>query len=153
MNANEPVAHAAPPQHANHGKDRSAPRILLFEDQSHVRACVMLSLKSRNLEAVAVGNGADGLKAFDASRFDLAIVDIFMLGMDGIAVIKELRARRPTLPVIAISGVHLDSAGGTAFDLIPKGAGTPEIVFLMKPFQTEQLIQAVHRAMGAAAPG
>jgi CheY-like chemotaxis protein len=132
-------------------RDRSAPRILLIEDQIHVRDAIMLSLRAGKFEAVAVESGAAGLKEFEASHFDLAIVDIFMLGMDGPAVIKALRSRRPALPVIAISGVRLDSSGRTAFDL-PGVADLSDIICLKKPFQTDQLIQAIRAAMGIAQP-
>jgi CheY-like chemotaxis protein len=130
------------------GKDRATPRILVIDDQSHVRAAIMLALRARHLEAVAVDSGAAGLKAFAASRFDLAIVDIFMLEMDGLALIKALRARRPSLPVIAISGVHLDSSGSTALDLVPNVTDLSDIVCLPKPFRTDQLYQAIQTAMG-----
>jgi CheY-like chemotaxis protein len=149
MKIRDSGAQLTPAHHAGHGKDRSAPRILVIEDQSHVRACIMLSHKARRLEAVAVGSGVAALKEFEASRFDLAIVDIFMLGMDGIAVIKALRSRRPGLPVIAISGVHLDSLGGTALDS-PEVAGMSGIIRLPKPFQTDQPLGAIRTAMDNA---
>jgi CheY-like chemotaxis protein len=124
-------------------------RILVIDDQAHVRAAIMLSLRSKNLEGVAVDSGLAGLKEFDASIFDLAIVDIFMLGMDGLALIKALRARRPNLPVIAISGVHLDASGGTALDRLPEATGLSDIICLQKPFRTDQLFQAIQGAIGA----
>jgi CheY-like chemotaxis protein len=127
------------------------PRILVVDDQSHVRAAVMLALHAKNFEAVGVDSGPAGLREFDASHFDLAIVDMFMLGMDGIALIKALRERRPSLPVIAMSGVRLDASGGTALDLLPNVADLSHIICLQKPFRSDQLIEAIKSATGVAA--
>jgi CheY-like chemotaxis protein len=135
---------------SSHYKDRPKPRILVIDDQSHVRATIMLMLQAKNLEGVGVDSGPAGLKEFEASHFDLAIVDIFMLGMDGTALIKALRGRRPNLPVIAISGVHIDASGGTALDLIPNETGLSDIICLQKPFRSDQLMQAIQTATGIA---
>jgi CheY-like chemotaxis protein len=133
-----------------HHKDRPMPRILVIDDQSQVRAAIMLMLRAKNLEGVGVDSGPAGLKEFAASRFDLAIVDIFMLGMDGMALIKALRERRPNLPVIAISGVRIDASGGTALDLLPNATSLSDIICLQKPFRSDQLMQAIQTATGIA---
>jgi CheY-like chemotaxis protein len=151
MKINDSGARLNPSQAASQGEDRPARRILVIEDETHVRDAITLSVRAANFKAVAVENGAAGLKEFQVSHFDLAIVDIFMLGMDGLAVIKALRSRRPALPVIAISGVRLDSSGRTAFDL-PGVAELSNIICLKKPFQTDQLIQAIRAVMSIGQP-
>jgi CheY-like chemotaxis protein len=92
------------------------PRVLVIDDQPFVRNTISLILKSRGFEVVEAERGSDGLKKLEEKRFDLAIVDIYMPGMDGVKTIKLLQERAPDLPVIAMSGVQLNSSDKTALD-------------------------------------
>lgn len=125
-------------------------RILVIDDQPHVRAAISLVLQAKKFDVVAVDAGAAGLREFQAEPFDLAIVDIFMPGMDGVKLIKELRLRRPDLPVIAISGVALGPSGRTALELLPMAPDLPRIICLQKPFRPSDLLRAIADATAIA---
>jgi CheY-like chemotaxis protein len=127
-------------------------RILVIDDQNHVRAAIAAALQAKGFDVVAAENGAAGLKAFDKSAFDLAIVDVFMPGMDGVQLIKAMRERNPSLPVIAISGVHLSVSGRTALDFLPMAPDLSAVVCLQKPFRPAELMQAIGKALGQAMP-
>lgn len=119
------------------------PRILVIDDQADVRAVIILTLHVKGFEAVGVGTAAAGLKTFEDSQFDIAIVDIFLQGTDGTDVIRALRDRAPDLPVVAISGV-------TPLDFL---SGSPElnnVVCLQKPFRPTELLQAIAAARASA---
>ena len=116
------------------------PRILLMDDQPDVRAVVALALRVKGFEVVGFGSGAAGLAAFDESPFDLAIVDIFLGGMNGADVIRLLRERSPKLPIVAISGV-------TALDFLSASPELSDVVCLQKPFRPADLLQAIQTAM------
>jgi len=127
------------------------PRILVIDDQAHVRAAIFLTLQANGFEVVGVSSGAAGLKEFEESPFDLAIVDIFMPGLDGTKIIKMLRERVPNLPVVAMSGVPLKVSGRTALDFLPLAPDFANVSCLKKPFRPAELLQAIQDASAIAA--
>ncbi|HEY0803222.1 MAG TPA: response regulator [Steroidobacteraceae bacterium] len=116
------------------------PRILLMDDQPDVRAVVSLALRVKGFEVVGFESGAAGLAAFAEQPFDLAIVDIFLGGMNGADVIRILRERAPNLPIVAISGV-------TALDFLSASPELSNVVCLQKPFRPTELLRAIEAAM------
>ena len=93
-------------------------RVLVVDDQSHVRSAIAVALEAKGFSLATAENGVDGLKLFRASKFDLVIADIYMPGMDGVKLIKEMRTIDPNIAVVAISGVLLRTTGRTALDLL-----------------------------------
>jgi DNA-binding response OmpR family regulator len=115
-------------------------RILLMDDQPDVRAVVALALRIKGFEVVGFESAAAGLAAFAESRFDLAIVDIFLGGTNGADVIRTLRERAPNLPIVAISGV-------TALDFLAASPEFAGVVCLQKPFRPTELLRAIQAAI------
>jgi DNA-binding NtrC family response regulator len=126
-------------------------RVLVIDDEAHVRAAVSIALKMKGFEVVAVESGRMGLSEQEKTSFDLVIVDVYMPNMDGIQFIKALRQRRPNLPIIVMSGVLYRGTGGSALDVLPMARHLIDIVSLQKPFRPKQLLQAVQNAMGIVA--
>src|SRR5260370_24926428 len=115
------------------------PRVLVVDDETDVRAIVAIVLRVQQFEIVEAASASEGLKAFEDSRFDIAIVDIFLQGKSGVDVIMAMRERNPDLPVVAISGM-------TALDFV---SGSPElanVVCLRKPFRPNELLRAIEEA-------
>jgi CheY-like chemotaxis protein len=123
-------------------------RILVIDDQPHVRATIVAGLKSLGFETVAVENGRLGLNELEKSPFDLAMVDIYMPDMDGVQIIKAMRACAPDLPIIAMSGVMFRTSGRNVLNLLPMAPGLSKITCLQKPFRPKELQHAIHDAMG-----
>jgi DNA-binding response OmpR family regulator len=119
------------------------PRILGIDDQPDVRAMIALVLRVKQFEIVEAASGAAALKEFDNSRFDLAIVDIFLQGTSGFDVIRMMRERIPDLPVVAISGM-------TTLDFVSASPGLANVVCLQKPFRPHELVRAIEAAQGAS---
>jgi DNA-binding response OmpR family regulator len=119
------------------------PRILVIDDQPDVRAMIALVLRVNQFEIVEAASGAAALKEFDNSRFDLAIVDIFLQGTSGFDVIRMMRERIPDLPVVAISGM-------TTLDFVSASPGLANVVCLQKPFRPHELVRAIEAAQGAS---
>ena len=115
------------------------PRILVIDDQSDVRAMISIVLRIHHFEIVEAASAAAGLKAFEDSEFDLAIVDIFLQEINGLDVIRLMRERVPDLPVVAISGM-------TALDFVSASPELANVVCLQKPFRPVQLVRAVEAA-------
>jgi CheY-like chemotaxis protein len=127
-------------------------RILLIDDDRHVRASMSLVLSARGFDVVAADSGAAGLRAFGNGPFDIAIVDLFMPGMDGVKLIKTMRERVPNFPVVAVSGVLMRTSGRTALDFFPMAPDLVDIVCLQKPFRPPDLLNAITRALEPGSP-
>ncbi len=115
------------------------PRILVIDDQADVRAMICIVLRIHHFEVVEAASAAAGLQAFESSRFDLVIVDIFLEEINGLDVIRLMRERDPDLPVVAISGM-------TALDFVSASSELADVVCLQKPFRPNQLVRAIEAA-------
>lgn len=114
-------------------------RVLVIDDQGEVRTMISIVLRISHFEVVEAASAAAGLNEFEGSNFDLAIVDIFLQGTNGIDIIRKMRERVPGFPIIAISGM-------TTLDFV---LGTPElfnIICLQKPFRPAELVGAIEAA-------
>ena len=125
------------------------PRVLVVDDQPHVRAAVGIGLQALGFEVVGVADGPAALDAFQESAFDLALVDIYMPGFDGVKLIKAMRQRVPDFPVIAMSGVFLANSHRMSLDYLPGLPGLTKITCLKKPFRPSDLLSAVQTALGS----
>jgi CheY-like chemotaxis protein len=101
-------------------KATPVPHILVVDDQPHVRAAMATALRANAFDVTGAEDAAAAIKVFEATRFDLAVVDIYMPSTDGIKLIKALRDRAPQLPIIAVSGVRLNHSEKTALAFLPQ---------------------------------
>jgi PAS domain S-box-containing protein len=118
--------------------------ILLVEDDVDVRQSVHRQLKALGHEALAAGTAAEAIAHFkSASPPDLLLTDVELaIGMNGIDLAVALRATKPELPVVFMSGY---TAAPEAQERI-REFGAP---FLAKPFTASQLASAVAQACTA----
>lgn len=122
-------------------------RVLVIDDESNVRSAIRIALPAEDYDVHAVEDGRLALRRFDELDFDLAIVDIFMMEMDGMTLITALRARAADFPIVVMSG---GDYGATAIDIL-RTSGMPRLVCLQKPFRPRELIQSIQDAMRMAA--
>jgi two-component system chemotaxis response regulator CheY len=81
-------------------------RVLLADDESHVRLLVKTVLASMGCEIVAeASNGGEALELFDKTSPDLVLLDINMPVMDGIAALKALRARSDKVAIVMLTSL------------------------------------------------
>ncbi|WP_299876059.1 response regulator transcription factor [uncultured Cocleimonas sp.] len=79
-------------------------RILLIDDHTLFRAGLRDLLTRRKIEVVAdVGNGSEGVKIIDDEQLDIVLLDMRMPEMDGISVLKVIKAAHPDLPVAMLT--------------------------------------------------
>jgi DNA-binding response OmpR family regulator len=119
------------------------PRILVVDDQAHVRRMISLVLRVHRFEIVEAASGEAALKEFEEINFDLAIVDVFLQGTNGLDVIRMMRERVAGFPVIAMSGM-------TALDFVSASPELANVVCLQKPFRPNELIAAIESAYAAS---
>ena len=103
-----------------HMGDEEAVRVLVADDEAPIRQVIADALSK--FDVVQAEKGVEALKIVEEQAPDLVITDIKMPEMDGFALLKELRARRPDLPVLALSGyIEEEEAQAHKFDgFIPK---------------------------------
>jgi len=114
-------------------------RILVVDDDQPVRELICAILGSCGYEISEANNGQIATRMYREQPFDLVITDLVMPDMEGIELIKELRAIDHNVKVIAISGGFL-----TASDTYLKAAklmGAQRT--LPKPFEMDELLSVV----------
>jgi DNA-binding response OmpR family regulator len=118
-------------------------KILIIEDDAHVRAAIEHGLTQAGHSIVSTANGKEGLIALRQNAVDLVVTDIFMPEQDGLETITALRRQHPNLPVIAISGGNIVSE---AMLSVARELGAQEVI--EKPFGLGSLLAAVGRVLG-----
>ncbi len=117
--------------------------ILIVEDNEAVRNLIRRKLIKLDYRVLTAANGNEALSVFNNNRDDiqLIITDLVMPEMGGIELSKIIKARNPSIKIIALTGYPLGSKGE---DLLL--AGIEECI--QKPFQGSKLTAAVSRALG-----
>ncbi len=117
-------------------------KILIIDDEESIRSAVRMILKYENYVTEEAGTGADGLAAVQATPdLDGVLCDVKMPGMDGLDALQKIKAARPDLPVIMISG---HGTVETAVEATRRGA----FDFLEKPLDRDRLLLTVRNAIG-----
>ena len=108
-------------------------RILLVEDDPAARASIKLLLTIDRHEVVDATGGAEAIELLESQRFDLAILDYFMPGMQGSQVALRFRGIAPSLPILMITA-YLEKLGD---------ADKPVDAVMGKPFAIEELRRTI----------
>lgn len=127
-------------------------RVLVIDDEPYVRAALERVLGATLLEVVAVADAEAGFAALRTAPADLAIVDVVLPGIDGVAAVRHIRAEFPEVRIIAMSGggnfgldeYRPEAISTSAYLAACRAAGAHGII--PKPFETHELrtlIQAV----------
>lgn len=126
-------------------------RILIIDDDTAVRSAIQLILDYEGYAVVAAPDGFAGLDLLRSTSFDLAIVDMFMPGRDGLETIALIRQSAPNLPVIATSGAaaRLDNSG-SGDDVLGQASRLGAACIIHKPFRPRELLAAIARCLSNA---
>ena len=118
-------------------------RILLVEDEDMVRAVAERALARAGYEITACSGGEEGLAAIaQGAEFDLVVSDVVMPGMDGPAMVREIRSQRPEIPVLFMSG-YAEESLRSEIDI-------PNMHFIPKPFSVAGISDKVSAVMRSA---
>ncbi|TNC13024.1 PAS domain S-box protein [Methylobacterium terricola] len=128
--------------------DGHGTRVLVVEDNREVGAFATQALAKLGYETVRVADAMQALAALEAGGepFEVVFSDVVMPGMNGIDLAREIRRRRPALPVVLTSGYsHVLAADGTdGFALLPKPYSVADL---------SRILRRALRARSAAVPG
>ena len=109
----------------------------MVEDDDGVASVVCEMLKELGYEPEHASSGAEALRILGAKPFDLVFSDMVMPGeMDGIQLAREIRKRRPELPVVLTTG----------FSEAAAAANQDGLRLLVKPYRIEQLAAELQAA-------
>jgi two-component system, cell cycle sensor histidine kinase and response regulator CckA len=117
--------------------------VLLVEDEDAVRRLARLSLERHGYTVLEAAGGEEALRLSEtyAGVIDILVTDVVMAGMNGREVAERLRASRPTLKVLFMSGYNDDA-------VVRSGLGEAPTAFLQKPFDSRILATRIREVLG-----
>jgi putative nucleotidyltransferase with HDIG domain len=101
---------------------------------------IAAALESHGCTIELASGGREALQALKLNNFDLMLTDILMHDVNGIALLERVHTLYPNLPVVMVTAVHDITV---AIDAMRRGAYD----YLLKPFEPEQLLTTVERAL------
>jgi putative nucleotidyltransferase with HDIG domain len=116
-------------------------RILVVDDEETIREIVSSMLVGAQFQCRQAASGMQALSILESGEeFDLILSDLMMAEMDGIALLERAKERFPDVPVVMVTAVHDLSV---ALQALRNGAYD----YLLKPFERDQLLAMVRRAL------
>ena len=115
-------------------------RILIADDSWLQRQLISNVLKENNYEFIEAQNGKDAVEKVVSQKPDCLILDLLMPDMDGIEVLKFLKEKNISVPVIILSADIQNTTRTQCFEL---GA----VDFINKPAQNQELLDVLEKAL------
>jgi two-component system response regulator FlrC len=112
--------------------------ILVVEDDPSLREAISDTLELAGRPCLAVDGGEEALRVLGEQAFSIVVSDVRMMPMDGITLLKEIRARLPHLPVVLMTAY---AEVEKAVDAMRSGACD----FLLKPFEPQALLAHINK--------
>jgi DNA-binding NtrC family response regulator len=114
--------------------------ILVIDDEEIMREILEALLTPEGYDVRLASNGAEGLELARGLPFDAAIVDVMMPGMDGLAVLDELKKIDDDLAVVMVTAY---ASVDTAVDAMKRGA----LDYITKPFKNDEVLLVLRNAV------
>jgi DNA-binding NtrC family response regulator len=108
-------------------------RILVADDEAPLRTMLTKALERAGYEVIAVKDGMEASLQIEREAYDLIITDYAMPNLNGLELVRRIKAKYPCLPIIVISGA------GPVDDLLRSGA----LTFIEKPFIIQDVLTVV----------
>lgn len=115
-------------------------RILVIEDDAPIRAGLVDALEYHSFRTLEAADGEEGLRMAVTVDCDLILLDLILPRRDGLEILKEVRATRPTLPVIILTARGSESERVKGLEL---GADD----YMVKPFSVKELLARVQAVL------
>ncbi|MEW5725731.1 MAG: sigma-54 dependent transcriptional regulator [Thermodesulfobacteriota bacterium] len=118
----------------------SPPRILIVDDEEHIRKILSIMLSKRGYETRTAANGDEALGLATKQAFDAVITDIRMPGLDGLELLAALKEYDPDLLVLVVTAF---SSVETAIEAMKRGAYD----YISKPFKEDEILLVLEKAL------
>ena len=120
-------------------------QILIVEDEDRIASFVAKGLRAEGHQPTVASDGPTGLDEALSGRFDLMVLDIGLPGMDGFAVLDQLRSQGSRMPVIVLTARDSVTDTVTALD-----SGADD--YMAKPFRFAELMARIRLRLRSLAP-
>ncbi|RJQ40650.1 MAG: sigma-54-dependent Fis family transcriptional regulator [Nitrospiraceae bacterium] len=114
--------------------------MLIVDDEKGIRESLSGILEDEGYDILTAASGEEAVKILRDASPDLVFLDIWLTGMDGIRTLQEIKAMKPDVPVIMISGHG-------SIELAVKATQTGAYDFLEKPLSLERVLLVSKRAL------
>ncbi len=122
-------------------------RILLVDDVPAVRLSIRAALEAIAYQVIEAADGKEALDVLDSQAVDLIVTDLWMPNLDGVELLKRLRATNANIRVIAISGGGMRKPIDVSAALAQTWGAD---AVLYKPFDNEDLVNEINRLLPPA---
>ncbi|MGG3888540.1 response regulator transcription factor [Metabacillus fastidiosus] len=119
--------------------------ILVVEDEEKILRLLELELEYEGYEVGKAADGVEALEAYRARNWDLILLDVMLPGLSGIELLRRIRGKDATTPVILLTAKDSVEDKVSGLDL---GAND----YVTKPFQMEELLARIRAVLRTAAP-
>ncbi len=120
-------------------------RILLVDDVPAVRLSIRATLEAAGYQVLEASDGKEALSLLDSQVVDLIVTDLWMPNLDGVELLKCLRAANANIRVIAISGGGMRKPIDVSAALAQTWGAD---AVLYKPFDNDDLVGEIKRLVG-----
>jgi CheY-like chemotaxis protein len=120
-------------------------RILLVDDVPAVRLSIRAALEATGYQVIEAADGKEALSLLDSQVVDLIVTDLWMPNLDGVELLKCLRAANANIRVIAISGGGMRKPIDVSAALAQTWGAD---AVLYKPFDNDDLVSEIKRLVG-----
>ena len=119
-------------------------KILVIDDEPALHRLVQIILEVEGFEIVGMGNQEEAAEAVASGKPDLIILDIMMPEVDGFEILRMLKGDEETrdIPVIVLTVRNMEED-------VRKAKSLGAEIYMTKPFQPSELVDAVHAALPA----
>ena len=121
-------------------------RVLVVDDDERLYELIASYLEQNDVSPVSARNGRRALDLIEREAFDAVLLDVMMPGMDGLSVLKALRARWSNLPVIMLT-----AKGDETDRVVGLELGADD--YLAKPFSPRELLARLKAVLAPGKPG
>jgi DNA-binding response OmpR family regulator len=121
-------------------------KILVVEDESHIQRLIRLVLEKNGIAVDTCGTGEEALKYLNetAVKPDLVLLDILMPGIDGLSVLRSIKANAATkdIPVVMLTALAQES-------VVLQGIKLGAADYIRKPFHPAELVKRLAKTLPA----
>ena len=122
------------------GSHTQARTLLVVADNADTQAVILEHAKAKGHSVISAATPALGLSTFDMMRPDIVVVDLFSPEQEGIMLVKQIRERRPTCPVLLLT----DAGHGES---MMEGLHAGALDYVRQPIHKDAFTQALQRAI------
>jgi len=112
-------------------------KVLIVEDDRKILSFIKKALKEQGFSVETCENGDEGYDKASQQAYDVLILDIMLPGRDGLSILRELRQKKITIPVIILTA-------RSAIQERVEGLNLGADDYLNKPFYLEELLARIH---------